>query len=215
MLRTTDFNALLTQEYGSTSLALDWETRPKRVPAVAKVVDISSVESAVAPLPEPETKPGALVFDWYDCKKLVATVAKVVGIKPGQLLVETRQPIKVASVVRAVGLILTKFGTRELEGRLLVERCVSRSGVFQISLAFKEVRCGNLCSNHPMKVLDQSSRAGVPVGATRSHIPARNGETPKGREHSGTDTEDPATGMNKAEAGNAGVVMLRVCEVRP
>ena len=213
MLETMDCNALSTQ-YASNGLALDWETRPKRMPAVAKVVEISSVESAAAPLPQSETKPGALVFDWYDSEKLAATVAKVVGIKTGQLLVETRLPIKVASVVSAVGLISTKSGSREVEGRLLVSKCVSRSGGFQISLAFKEVRCGNLCSNHPMKVLDQSSRVGVPVGATRSDIPARNEESLSGREHSGTDTDELAPGMNEAETRNAGVVMLRVCGVR-
>ena len=215
MLGTTHCNALSTQEYGANSLALDRETRPRRLPAVAKVVEISSAESAAAPLARPEVRPGPLVFDWYDCKKPAATVAKVVGIKAGQLLVETRLPIRVASVVRAVGLISTTSGSREVEGRLLVERCVSQSGVFRISLAFKEVRCGNLCSNHPMKVLDQSSRAGVPVGATRSDILVKNGAKPRGREHTGTNAEDPASGMNEAEPRNAGVVMLRICEVRP
>ena len=133
MLATTDYNALSTQEYPSNSHSLDRETRLKH--SNAKVVEISSVESAAAPLPNSETKPGALVFDWYDSEKSAATVAKVVGIKPGQLLVETRLPIKVASVVRAVGQISTKSGSREVEGRLLVAKCVSRSGGFQISLA--------------------------------------------------------------------------------
>lgn len=54
---TTDCNALPAQEYGPNNLASDWETRPKRIPAVAKVVEISSVESAAARLPESETKP--------------------------------------------------------------------------------------------------------------------------------------------------------------
>ncbi len=214
MLGTTNCNALPTQEYGANSLTLDRETRPKRTPGVAKVVEISSVESAAAPLPESETKPGALVFDWYDSEKLAATVAKVVGIKAGQLLVETRQPIMVASVVRAVGLISTQSGSREVEGRLLVAKCVSRSGGFQIALSFKEVRCGNLSSNHPLKVLDQLSRVGLPGGAARSQIPARKEETPRGCERAGTDTGDPTTGMNEAETRTAGVVMLRVCGVR-
>ena len=212
MLATTDYDALPTQEYASNSHALDRETRFQH--SIAKVVEISSVESAAAPLPEAETKPGALVFDWYDSKKSAATVAKVVGIKPGQLLVETRLPIKVASVVRAVGQISTESGSRKVEGRLLVAKCVSRSGGFRISLAFKEVRCGNLSSNHPMKVLGQSSGLGVPAGATRSHLPARNEESPGGGERTGTDAVDPATGMNDAETRTAGVVMLRVCGVR-
>ena len=196
-------------------LPLDGVTRPNPIPpAFAKVVEINSTEKAAAPLPEVEAKPDTLVFDWYDGKKSGATVARVVGIEPGQLLVETRQPIQVASMVRTVGLISTQSGSREVEGQLLVTKCVSRSGVFDISLAFKEVRCGNLCSNHPMKVLDQSSRAGGPVGATRSRIPAKSEETPKGCERIGTNTEDPATGMNEAEIRNAGVVMLRVCGVR-
>lgn len=212
MLAPTDYNALPTQEYASNSHALDREIRSKH--SIAKVVEISSVESAAAPLSESETEPGALVFDWYDSKKSAATVARVVGIKPGQLLVETRMPIKVSSVVRAVGQISTKSGSRKVEGRLLVAKCVSRLGGFQISLAFKEVRCGNLSSDHPMKVLDQSSRLGVPAGTTRSHLPARNEESPRGCERAGTDAVDPATGMNEAETRTAGVVMLRVCEVR-
>ena len=117
-----------------------------------------------------------------------------VGIKAGQLLVETRLPIRVGSVVRAVGFISAKSGSREVEGRLLVAKCVFRSGVFQIALAFKEVRCGNLSSNHPMKVLDQSS----PGSCART----------------GTDTEAPGNGMNEAETRTAGVIMLRVCGVR-
>ena len=214
MSGTTNCGALSTQEYGANRLALDREARPKQTPTVAKVVEISRIESAAVPLSESETKPSALVFDWYDSKESAATVARVVGIKPGRLLVETRLPMQVGSVVSAVGLLSTKSGSREIEGRLLVTKCISQSGVFRIPLAFKEVRSGNLCSNHPMKVLGQSSRIGVPVLSKPSGSSTRNEGTRRRREQSGTDADGLGTGMSEAETRNTGVVMLRVCGVR-